>query len=291
MGWTRHFYELEAVLEAFHTAAGAFKDPARKPKLAFWAYELWLSEEREELWGALRKAWWRWGEPDAVIQEALEGPAVGVAEEVLLVILGSLQSIRVPPAAIPPPRGVPAGTVWAEWGAEAKEALRRAVRDAVIHGRTERVLRLLVAHPLRVAAEILGIPYKVGNGLLQLLGVLGLRRGLGTAVSAAWPRIPVGRVGARLFCTRSSSGTPMEPSGLAVVGGCAFWRRELAERGCSVAASKERGHLVFPTEDAFEEFYGEFFPDDIPDEWSAAEREKSHSGSSSDQSVGSGGSA
>jgi hypothetical protein len=35
---------------------------------------------------------------------------------------------------------------------------------------------------------------------------------------------------------------------------------------------------VFATEDDFEAFYEEFFPDDIPDEWTAEEREKSHKG-------------
>lgn len=34
--------------------------------------------------------------------------------------------------------------------------------------------------------------------------------------------------------------------------------------------------LVFPNDDALEEFYARYFPNDIPDEWSNAERQKSH---------------
>jgi hypothetical protein len=34
--------------------------------------------------------------------------------------------------------------------------------------------------------------------------------------------------------------------------------------------------VCFPNDDVLERFYEEFFPNDIPDEWSAADQQKSH---------------
>lgn len=56
--------------------------------------------------------------------------------------------------------------------------------------------------------------------------------------------------------------------------GCAWWRRTLQQFGATV--EEETGALTFPTDDALEEFYAMCFPDDIPDEWSAADQQKSH---------------
>lgn len=36
------------------------------------------------------------------------------------------------------------------------------------------------------------------------------------------------------------------------------------------------GHIIWPTDEACEAFYAKHFPDDIPDEWSLADQEKSH---------------
>jgi hypothetical protein len=36
------------------------------------------------------------------------------------------------------------------------------------------------------------------------------------------------------------------------------------------------GACYFPNDDVLESFYDRFFPDDIPDEWSAADQCKSH---------------
>ncbi len=56
--------------------------------------------------------------------------------------------------------------------------------------------------------------------------------------------------------------------------GCAWWRRTLQQFGATT--EEETGALTFPTDDALEEFYAVCFPDDIPDEWSAADQQKSH---------------
>lgn len=51
--------------------------------------------------------------------------------------------------------------------------------------------------------------------------------------------------------------------------GCPFWDNALSEYS-------ENG--VFYSDDAMEEFYNKYFPNDIPDEWTKQEKEKSHGG-------------
>lgn len=56
--------------------------------------------------------------------------------------------------------------------------------------------------------------------------------------------------------------------------GCEFWRQVLTGYGAYYDAEEDR--LAFPDDDALEHFYTEYFPDDIPDEWSLEEQHKSH---------------
>ena len=54
--------------------------------------------------------------------------------------------------------------------------------------------------------------------------------------------------------------------------GCPFWEEALTEY-----ARGTRGHRIqWVSDDAMEAFYDTFFPDDIPDEWTKVEKEKSH---------------
>lgn len=62
-----------------------------------------------------------------------------------------------------------------------------------------------------------------------------------------------------------------EPVGL-LSEGCKFWQETLQAAG--ITATDES--VSFPNDDVLEKFYEEFFPDDIPDEWSAADQQKSH---------------
>ena len=55
--------------------------------------------------------------------------------------------------------------------------------------------------------------------------------------------------------------------------GCRFWRLALEEAGVT---TDEEGNSAFPDDDALEDFYQRYFPDDIPDEWSAEDQAKSH---------------
>ena len=56
--------------------------------------------------------------------------------------------------------------------------------------------------------------------------------------------------------------------------GCKFWQETLKERG--ITMDDETNTICFPNDDVLERFYEEFFPDDIPDEWSSADQQKSH---------------
>jgi hypothetical protein len=55
--------------------------------------------------------------------------------------------------------------------------------------------------------------------------------------------------------------------------GCRWWREQTAALGIHL---DEDGALVFPSDDVLENFYERHFPDDIPDEWSAKDQQKSH---------------
>jgi hypothetical protein len=56
--------------------------------------------------------------------------------------------------------------------------------------------------------------------------------------------------------------------------GCAWWQSALAAAG--IEQDPETDALAFPDDATMESFYDAHFPDDIPDEWSAADQQKSH---------------
>lgn len=56
--------------------------------------------------------------------------------------------------------------------------------------------------------------------------------------------------------------------------GCAWWLAQVQRSGA--AQDDETGAVVFPDDDTMERFYATHFPDDIPDEWSAALQGQSH---------------
>ncbi len=53
--------------------------------------------------------------------------------------------------------------------------------------------------------------------------------------------------------------------------GCPFWDDAIQEYGM-----EDNGKIIWNSDDAMEEFYDKYFPDDIPDEWSKADKSKSH---------------
>lgn len=59
-----------------------------------------------------------------------------------------------------------------------------------------------------------------------------------------------------------------------LLSGCQFWREAMSCVGATYDPDSDR--VTFPSDDALEYFYLSYFPDDIPDEWSAADQQKSH---------------
>jgi hypothetical protein len=53
--------------------------------------------------------------------------------------------------------------------------------------------------------------------------------------------------------------------------GCPFWEEAISEYGII-----QDGRIVWNSDDELEEFYERYFPDDIPDEWTKAEKAVSH---------------
>jgi hypothetical protein len=56
--------------------------------------------------------------------------------------------------------------------------------------------------------------------------------------------------------------------------GCAYWRATCEAAG--ITEDAETGGVIFPDDDVLEAFVDKHFPDDVPDEWSRADQEKSH---------------
>jgi hypothetical protein len=254
---TRHWYDRAAVGEALQLAAAALKDPFRKRKLLFWTYELVLSEEWEYLWGLLEKVALRWGSSATVaaLQPASTNP------QAVLDVLHSLLSLPAPPPYDPPGARDPVLEMQdvpekpAAWTAAQRTRLFLAVQDATHRGRPLRLLRLLGSLAPQVAADYLGVAAGK-KGIYHMLEMVGLPA-LPTSCDIAWPALQVGRVAARLFAVPRSVAPagPIDP--LVTKSGCAFWRR------------------IWATVDE-ETLWNTYFPEDLPDEWPAAEQAKSH---------------
>jgi hypothetical protein len=62
--------------------------------------------------------------------------------------------------------------------------------------------------------------------------------------------------------------------------GCPFWEEEIVEYGRIIEREKDKEkeikEIEWESEEKMEEFYEKYFPDDIPDEWTKQEKDKSH---------------
>ena len=74
-----------------------------------------------------------------------------------------------------------------------------------------------------------------------------------------------------ITCKYTNVADVREPT-LLLVNGCAWWRRIVQAHGFK---DTEDG-IEVPDDDDYEDFYDLHFPDDIPDEWSAQDQQKSH---------------
>lgn len=275
---TRHWYDKAAVGEALAAVAPAStKDPLRKQKLLFWTYELVLSEEWDYLWGILERVATRWGNSACLkaLQLTSRDPTAILHFLHIFLSLPAFAALDPPPADCGLPKGgLPIGLPAkpATWTTHQRATLWWAVQDAAKRRRSLRLLALLGGLSPAVAAVYLDVAMPSGSkgsekGIYHLLEMAGFPA---TTASTAtpqikWPDLPVGRVAARLFAlprtlaVTTPTKAPLDPT--ETKAGCAFWRRIW-----SAATTAEAEEAVWNT----------YFPDDIPDEWSAAERAKSH---------------
>jgi hypothetical protein len=250
---TRHFYPLHGVAEALYQSVGSTKDPLRKTKIAFWFYELYISEEYEFLKDTLDRIWKRYGSPMYV-------PSIET-EEAALTSLWSIQNEQLP-------------TLFPSFDAT---ILQNLVEDAKRNRRGVRLYRLLAGLPTETQSFYLGATIDGSIGFQHELVRLGYEWYPATQTKGVWPSLSVGRRSSRVFCLpKSLMGQGLDASGLDILEGSAVWRRILQESGCDISTSKEKGILCFESDESYEAFYSTYFPDDIPDEWSVAERSKSH---------------
>lgn len=264
---TRHFYPREGVGEALLHSFGMTKDPLRKQKAAFWAYELVLSQEEEYLWEILKKAVDKYGGSE---EQSL------FAQRQLLPLLTSLLSLPWPQPYPAPsstevriPEGLPDAP--STWTVEQRARLWWAVQDAKQHKRPERLLRLLCSLQPTSAAQYLQTQKGGWRRMLEAVGCP-WNPPVRPGTPLHFPKLQEGRLTARLFALPKSclTKTPLHPAGWDVWSGCAFWRATL-----KAAGALEPGKFVNVEQE--EAFYSTYFPDDLPDEWAAKERSKSHS--------------
>lgn len=297
MGWTRNLYDLATVVEAIPFTTRQTKNPLRRLQLAFWVRELLVSEEYDRLREAMLAAWMhappQAGGWDACTRLCYEP----LTEEAVLEFLGYLQfpvrcllpaTLAPPPstAAFKPRAGEQPPAVPTNWSESQRVVLWRAVREAWTRKNGERLWRLLGGlKPATVLAYLPEITCsdatvqqyrKVGHGFQHVLAAAGLWAPLpAPAEKAVWPRGE-----GRLFAIPRpihAHAPPMHagPEGI-LHEGCKWWQRIAGEWDISL---NKQGRIEFAGgDDAAEEFYAEYFPNDIPDEWSVQEREKSHCG-------------
>jgi hypothetical protein len=267
--WTRNFYDRECVADAV-VGSLVYKHPLRKQHALFWAHELWVSEEVDLLLRCLTKAFLMFP-PFQGGMELWKG--LSAEESSVLAFLGVL--LAQAPLVLQKTSEKPACA-----------DLKKTVQKAELRNQTTRLFLLLDGLSVKeiseflspavlkgVDADLLKVWRQTGKGLAWILGVPEQPRQI--PIRCEWPTRRIGTLAARTFRTPKRRHS-LNPSPFGVFAGCAVWQRILKEAGLDFAASEKAGDLVFETVAAEEAFYRQYFPDDIPDEWSQVEKEKGH---------------
>jgi len=165
-----------------------------------------------------------------------------------------------------------------------------AIQDALKHGRVSRAAYLASGVQTDADLTTLLASFRVHEAYAEWLPLVPRERVLVHAFSylqsakTVYPRVlPLRKAGKRSFTviaaalsTWNVAAPPLsqligEPV-WAVLEACPIIKPILTKCGIIATATG----IVARDDDALEEFYGTVFPEDIPDEWSAAERAKSH---------------
>ena len=269
------------------------------------AKELYTSEEHDLLRNLLHLAWFLSPPEHPQQRNRYEAFCTGEPLPLLTSLLGSPYTLPEQPAPYvlePPTRGTRTPVTWQKWptgwNKEQAGALYYAVKDAVDHGNGRR-------------ATYLTAPFMSGNMLAisALLTSLGVHTALTdtlctstylshrilahayASLTAAASEKPAKRhismttsnrreertwkvspQGCTTWSVRTPPISELIGSPVCIVNNpTTFWKHVVAKYSIRV----EEDRITLPDE-VCEEFYETYFPSDIPDEWSDAERIKSH---------------
>jgi hypothetical protein len=308
---TQHLYTTDTVSATF--LSSFFGGDVKTTALC--AKELLVSGEKEQL---RRLATFAWLHDDPTYNTAnrletftTDGFLQTLLTERRVVPMEIAPSMPPTPYETPTSTSLPWTLLPHEWTAGMANTVWKAVRDALAHKNYTRAMFLtayLVHDQSNVIANLLtglGVK-KVLIELLEATTIPELRvRILNVAyASLVYTKreeanlnpvvehilsttLPLGRAGRNLAisanaCAEWAVQIPQDAQFIGPVtflkNGTSFWRNVLDSH--SVRIGKE---LEFPNDDdAVESFYTTYFPDDIPDEWSLQERQKSHGFAASD---------
>lgn len=294
---TRNFYPVQAVAAMLlHSLSAGDRETAIAA-----AKELVASDEHECLQTVLTLAWLL--APVESECEKFRYTAFLAKDSAALLSALLAESFRIPElptlCSVPPPEyelaDVSDAPVPRGWTPGSAAVLMRAVRVAYRAGNGRRVYRLLAPHIEYDTAVVLAFLriLSVPESLIELLEdtvfapliyrvlmhtttahppVYILKRGFSVSKYGREARTftvsaeVLGAWGVRATPVTQLLGKPLVVSQIPTT---RYWSALLQKHGADTT-------LNFPTDDACESFYAEGFPDDIPDEWSAEERAKSH---------------
>lgn len=216
----------------------------------------------------------------------------------ITVLLGAALPVAAQAYALPERRDPPLlptvsttkSVTWTPKSVANHATLWRAVQDALKHGRVERAAYLASAVPLDADLISLLDSFRVNEVYAEWLPLVPRERVLVHAFSSlqslkkVYPRVlPLRKAGKRTFAVKAealSTWNVAAPPSSQLMGEPVWVALEACPAvkpiitKCGIRATTTG--IVAKDDDALEEFYATVFPNDIPDEWSAAERAKSH---------------
>jgi len=195
-----------------------------------------------------------------------------------------------PTPPLPPTVSTTKSVPWAPKSVVNYATLWRAVQDALKHGRVDRAAYLASAVQTDADLVTLLASFRINAAYAEWLPLVPRERVLEHAFSSlhsaktVYPRIlPLRKEGKRSFTVTAAAlstwnvaAPPLsqlmgEPVWVALEP-CPTIKPMITKYGVGATATG----IVARDDDALEEFYAAVFPNDIPDEWSVADRAKSH---------------
>jgi hypothetical protein len=297
--WTRHWYDREAVAEALYSSI-LQKHPLRRQKILVWSHELFVSEEYDLLFSTLTRAWLHFlyspGCTEAWIAYTNSKNSEESVLKFLQYVVAPLQGNefvqvshkipKIPKEYTNPIESDKIPFVPDTWSSDQRAYAFHSVQNALKKRRAMQLTAMLVTmdadeafsyipHNDCCPSDLITVVCKNKRGIQHVLGHMGYVWNQWMPTSVVWPARSIGSLSARVFCTPKRKHT-MESSAVGILSGSAVWQRIMKESSVNLKESLRQKRLVFDAIESEERFYSVYFPDDIPDEWTAEEIAKSH---------------